>query len=354
MHFFSAGPAKLPTSALKECHQGFLDVGTGESILEISHRSDYFETVINTATSLVKELLQIPENYSILWMQGGATLQFAAAAMNVHQRTKQTIHYIISGAWSQKAFQECEKLGIPCTTVAESMTATPKGDMKYLQDGYLYYCANETVHGVEYKSVPNHPNIICDMSSNFLSRPVDVSKYAIIYAGVQKNVGPAGVTLVIVRNDLITKTTKIPTMMDYNVFANSNSLYNTPPVSSIYVCKYVLQWIKNEGGLSKMESKNAAKSQLIYAAINDNSIYHCPVEAHCRSNMNIPFRICTDGKPDEKLENKFIQLAEQRGLYGLKGHRSVGGIRVSLYNAVDLESVQVLHDFMTEFAKSQK
>eukprot|EP00835_Amoeboradix_gromovi_P006838 NODE_909_length_3159_cov_0.066013.p1 type:complete len:356 gc:universal NODE_909_length_3159_cov_0.066013:1823-2890(+) len=353
MHFYSAGPAKLPQSALEKCHSGFLDIGNGESILEISHRSDYFDNVINSATLSVKELLLVPSNYHVLWMQGGATLQFAATAMNVYYRTKQPIHYIISGAWSQKAYQECQNLGIPCTSVIESTTSTPLADHEYNQEGFLYYCSNETVHGVEFKNIPKHPNIICDMSSNFLSRPVDVAKFAIIYAGVQKNVGPAGVTLVIVRNDLVSKVDKIPTMMNYNIFATSNSLYNTPPVSTIYVCKYVLEWIKSEGGLKEMERRNKIKSDLIYSAIEQFQIYHCPVQNHCRSSMNITLRLLENGKPSEKLELEFIELAEMSGLFGLKGHRSVGGIRASMYNAVTVESAQVLKEFMISFAENK-
>ena len=351
MHFFSAGPAKLPESALKECHEGFMDVGTGESILEISHRSDYFENVIESATTLVKELLQVPSNYHILWMQGGATLQFAATAMNVYQRTKKPIQYIISGAWSQKAYQECQKLGIPCSVVSESMTSCPTDMSITNQDGFLYYCANETVHGVEFKDIPNHPNIICDMSSNFLSKPVDVSKYAIIYAGVQKNMGPAGVTLVIVRNDLVSKTTMIPTMMDYTTFSTTKSLYNTPPVSSIYVCNAVLKWINNQGGLTHMHHNSVVKSDLIYSVINKYpETYSCPVAHHCRSAMNIPFRILVNSIPNDAIELEFIKSAEKQGLFGLKGHRSVGGIRASLYNAVSIDSTHVLATFMTNFA----
>eukprot|EP00834_Sanchytrium_tribonematis_P002546 NODE_81_length_22758_cov_0.877797.p4 type:complete len:357 gc:universal NODE_81_length_22758_cov_0.877797:11285-12355(+) len=354
-HFFNAGPASLPKQALEECQKKFFDIGTGESILEISHRSQFFEATLNEANSLLVKLLNIPKNYKILWMQGGASLQFSACALNCYSRTNLPISFIVSGIWSKKAFDECKKLNLPCSLVKQSFTEGVHPNEKLPSDGFLYYCANETVHGVEFDFVPEHKNLICDMSSNFLSRPVDVSNYAVIFAGVQKNVGPAGATLIIVRDNLTTQVDyPIPTMLDYYTFASTNSLYNTPPVSTIFVCKYVLRWIEEQGGLEEMENLSLMKSKIIYDIINRFDMYHCPVSAQFRSRMNIPFRIIAESQADGDLEKNFIKQAEQLGLFGLSGHRSVGGIRASLYNAVDCNSVQALGTFMINFAENNK
>ncbi|XP_023658813.1 phosphoserine aminotransferase [Paramormyrops kingsleyae] len=358
---FGAGPAKLPQSVLLEAQNELLNYnGIGISVLEMSHRSSDFGKIINNTESLLRELMNIPENYKVIFLQGGGSAQFSAVPLNlIGLKGDRCADYFVTGTWSAKAAKEAEKYGRinivhpkmgSYTKVPSSWTLNPSAS-------YVYYCSNETVHGVEYKSVPDTKGVVLvsDMSSNFLSRPVDVSKFGLIFAGAQKNVGCAGVTVVIVREDLLGKALKeCPAVLDYGVQAANASLYNTPPCFSIYIMGLVLEWIKNNGGTAAMERLNKEKSGTIYDIINgSNGFYVCPVDESCRSCMNIPFRI---GKKegDEALEKKFLDGASKLGMISLKGHRSVGGIRASLYNAVTLEDVSALAAYMKQFLKEHQ
>ncbi|XP_061117362.1 phosphoserine aminotransferase [Conger conger] len=358
--YFGAGPGKLPQTVLLEAQKELLDYnGTGISVLEMSHRTSDFSKILNTAENLLRELLDIPENYKVMFLQGGGTGQFSAVALNlIGLKESRCADYLVTGAWSAKAASEAEKYGTVniIHPKLERYTTVPDPDSWTLNPAasYVYYCANETIHGVEFNFVPDTKGVVlvCDMSSNILSRPVDVSKFGLIFAGAQKNIGCAGVTAVIVREDLLGKALKeCPIVLDYKVQAGNNSLYNTPPCFSIYITGLVLEWVKNCGGAAAMEKLNKEKSGLIYDIVNgSNGFYVCPVESSCRSRMNVPFRI---GKKDgdDALEKKFLDGASKLGMISLKGHRSVGGIRASLYNAVTLDDTRALADYMTEFLK---
>lgn len=357
---FGAGPAKLPQTVLLEAQKELLDYnGIGISVLEMSHRSSDFTKILNTTENLLRDLLDIPENYKVMFMQGGGSGQFSAVPLNlIGLKEGRCADYLVTGTWSAKAAKEAEKYGTVniVNPKLESYTTVPDPSTWTLSSSasYVYYCCNETVHGVEFNFVPNAKGsvLVCDMSSNFLSRPVDVSKFGLIFAGAQKNVGCAGVTVVIVREDLLGKALKeCPVVLDYQVQAGNNSVYNTPPCFSIYIMGLVLEWIRNCGGAAAMEKLNKEKASLIYDIINgSNGFYVCPVDSGCRSRMNVPFRI---GKKDgdDALEKKFLEGASKLGMISLKGHRSVGGIRASLYNAVTLDDTRALADYMTEFLK---
>ncbi|KAM7415843.1 hypothetical protein PAMA_018077 [Pampus argenteus] len=355
---FGSGPAKLPKSVLLQVQNEFLNYsGLGISVLELSHRSQDFSKIMNKTESLLRELLNIPDNYKVMFLQGGGSGEFSAVPLNlIGLKEDKCADYFVTGIWSAKAAKEAEKYG-KINIVhpkLDSYTKIPDPSSWTLNPSasYVYYCCNETVHGVEYNFIPetNGVVLVTDMSSNLLSRPVDVSKFGLIFAGAQKNVGCAGVTLVIVREDLLGHALKeCPIVLDYKVQAEMNSLYNTPPCFSIYIMCLVLEWIKNNGGAAAMETLNKQKSSMIYDVINaSNGFYVCPVEITCRSRMNIPFRV---GKKegDDALEKKFLDGASQRGMISLKGHRSVGGIRASLYNAVTLEDTEALAKYMKEF-----
>ncbi|KAM7241069.1 hypothetical protein CapIbe_007641 [Capra ibex] len=355
---FGPGPAKLPRSVLLEVQKELLNYkGIGISVLEMSHRSSDFSKIINNTENLVRELLAIPDNYKVIFVQGGGCGQFSAVPLNlIGLKAGRCADYVVTGSWSAKAAEEAKKFGTvnivhpklgSYTKIPDPSTWTLNPDASY-----VYYCANETVHGVEFDFIPDVKGavLVCDMSSNFLSRPVDVSKFGVIFAGAQKNVGSAGVTVVIVRDDLLGFALKeCPSVLDYKVQAGNNSLYNTPPCFSIYVMGLVLEWIKNNGGAAAMEKLSSIKSQMIYDIIdNSQGFYVCPVEPQNRSKMNIPFRI-GNTKGDDALEKRFLDKALELNMISLKGHRSVGGIRVSLYNAVTVEDVQKLAAFMKNF-----
>ncbi|KAK2845771.1 hypothetical protein Q7C36_010625 [Tachysurus vachellii] len=355
---FGSGPAKLPKAVLIQAQKELLDYnGLGISVLEMSHRTTDFNQIITSAVSLIRELLNVPENYKVLFMQGGGTGQFSAVALNlIGLKEDRCADYIVTGTWSASAAKEAEKYGKVnvVNPKADRYTGIPDSSSWSLNPSasYVYFCCNETVHGVEFNFVPDTKGVILvsDMSSNFLSRPVDVSKFGLIFAGAQKNVGCAGVTIVIVREDLLGKALKeCPTILDYNVQAKNNSLHNTPPTYSIYIVKLVLEWLKNNGGTDLMNQLNKQKSSMIYDIINNsNGFYSCPVNVSCRSHMNIPFRIGSlEG--DEALERQFLEGASKLGMISLKGHRSVGGIRASLYNAVTVEETLALAAYMKEF-----
>lgn len=351
---FSAGPATLPESVLLQAQRDLFSLpGVGMSILEVSHRSAAFETVIQEAEADLRALLAIPDNYKVLFLQGGASLQFSMVPMNILP-SGQSADYILTGSWGQGAVKEARKLGAvreAATTAATNFNRLPSSNEIHLdpQAAYLHFTSNETIFGVEFQNEPvaGEVPLVCDMSSNFLSRPVDVAKYGLIYAGAQKNAGPAGATIVIIREDLLARIPGgLPSMLDYGVLAKNGSMYNTPPCFSIYICGLVFKWLRNEiGGLEKIFQLNQEKAGVLYEAIDaSEGYYRGHAEKDCRSLMNVTFRL-----PSEDLEKQFIKEATAAGLDGLKGHRSVGGLRASIYNAFPKAGVERLARFMAEF-----
>jgi len=353
-HNFNPGPAALPLEVLQQAQAEMLDFkGTGMSVMEISHRSKEFEAIIQTAEADLRELLGIPSNYKVMFLQGGASLQFAMLAMNLRPAGV-SADYIVTGAWSKAAIKEAKKLGAAraaANTEAEGFNCLPASLDLDPKAAYLHFTSNETIHGVEFFNEPAPPAgvpLVCDCSSDFISRPIDVSKYAMLYAGAQKNAGPAGVTVVVLRDDMLERVPEnLPVMLDYKTLAASGSLHNTPPAYSIYIVGLVFQWVKKQGGLAAIEKTNRAKAKLVYDAIDQSGgFYRGHAKPDARSLMNVPFRL-----PSEELEETFAKEAKKNNLIGLKGHRSVGGMRASIYNAVTLESTQALADFMKEFQK---
>jgi len=356
---FSAGPAKLPEQVLQTAQKELLNYrGVGISVMEMSHRSAEFSKIINDAEISLRSILDIPENYRVLFLQGGGTGQFAAIPMNLmNLRPGRRADYIVTGSWSAKAANEAEKYGkvhhvLPKTKSYKSIPDESMWDLSP-DASYVYMCFNETVNGIEFQDIPDLPSdipLVCDASSNFLSRRIDVSKFGLIYAGAQKNVGCAGVTVVIIRDDLVGHAIReCPTIYDYKQQVGMNSLYNTPPTYSIYIMGLVMEWIKSLGGLDVVEERNMSKSQALYDIIdNSNAFYSSCVAQKDRSRMNVVFRIGSVDGVDE-LEKKFIDEAGKMGLKSLKGHRSVGGIRASIYNAITMEEVTQLVDFMQDF-----
>jgi phosphoserine aminotransferase len=349
---FNPGPAALPLEVLKQAQEEMVDFrGTGMSVMEISHRSKEFESVIQAAEADLRELLGIPANYKIMFLQGGASLQFAMLPMNL-RAAGASADYIVTGTWSKTAFKEAGKLG--ATRAAANMEADGFKDLPAKLDldskaAYLHFTSNETIHGVEFSNEPEPPAgvpLVCDASSDFISHPIDVSKYALIYAGAQKNAGPAGVVIVIAREDMLERTpANLPVMLDYKALAASGSLHNTPPCYAIYITGLVLKWAKQMGGLTEMAKRNKAKSEMVYKTIDGSGgFYRGHAMAAARSMMNIPFRL-----PAVELEETFAAESKKADLIGLKGHRSVGGMRASLYNALDIKASEALTSFMREF-----
>ncbi|KAL7749471.1 Phosphoserine aminotransferase [Sorochytrium milnesiophthora] len=390
---FTAGPAALPAQVVSEAAAALTDfAGSGISLLSISHRDKRFEQVVNNANRLVKKLLRVPDNYSVLWMQGGASTQFAAVVLNLLARRAAILpnaqdfacEYVVSGTWSEKAAEEASNLGAPVhvltngkSTNYTSIAPTSQWRGSDRPVLFRYYCANETVHGVEFDMAlaaeDNAPLLVADMSSNIMSKPVDVARHAIIYAGVQKNLGPAGVTLVIARNDLLTACPAptrhmLPTMLDYHTFAAANSLYNTPPVFAIYATERMLHWLATaKGGLDAMARENDAKARALYAFIDQSRLFRAQVDPSVRSRMNVVFRIVQPAQgnndddddkarrqPWKEGEAEFLAHAERDGMVGLAGHRSVGGLRASLYNAVTMDDVQALIQCMRDWEQGKK
>ncbi|CAG7785229.1 unnamed protein product [Allacma fusca] len=352
--YFGAGPAKLPTTVLERIQGELLDLGGSHvSILEMSHRSPEFMKIVDDTVAKARKLLNIPDNYQVLFMQGGGTGQFSGVPLNLIGRTGKA-DYIVTGSWSAKAAKEAEKYGQPRLVAPKPATfgAIPDPASWSLdpEASYVYYCDNETVEGVEFHFVPetNGVPLVADMSSNIFSKPIDISKYGLIYAGAQKNIGPAGVTIVIVRDDLLNHALPItPNVLSYKVMAKENSLHNTPPCFAIYAVGLVFDWILENGGVEEMERRAIEKSDLLYNLIDkSNGFYTSVVDPSCRSRMNVPFRV----KKDEKVEEKFLKEAKAAKFLGLKGHRSVGGIRASIYNAILPEQVSRLGSFIEEFA----
>jgi len=352
---FSAGPSTLPESVLLKAQAELLDWrGTGMSVMEMSHRGKEFMSIAEELKSDLIELLNIPGNYKVLFLQGGATAQFAAIPQNI-LRSNNKACYVNTGAWSAKALKEaknhCEVI-ISADAKASSFTEIPDYAEWNVDENaaYLHYTDNETIHGVEFQDVPDFGDIplVCDMSSNILSRKVDISKFGIVYAGSQKNMGPAGVTVVIVRDDLIGHAdSKIASVLDYQQQANNDSMLNTPATYNWYLVGLILKWVKESGGIAAMEQHNKTKADALYQAIENSSFYSNPVAKAVRSRMNVPFVLA-----NAELDAQFLQLAGKNGLGSLKGHRSVGGMRASIYNAMPVEGVTALIDFMTEFEKN--
>lgn len=349
---FSAGPAVLPEEVLKSAAEEMLDYnGTGMSVMEMSHRSKAFEEIITTAEADLRELMGIPDNYKVLFLQGGASQQFAMIPMNLMKNG--VADYIITGQWAKKAAQEAEKYG-KVNRVASSADKTFSyipdcSDLPISEDAdYVYICENNTIYGTKYKKLPNTKGktLVADVSSCFLSEPVDVTKYGVIYGGVQKNIGPAGMVIVIIREDLITEDVLpgTPTMLTYKTHADAKSLYNTPPAYGIYICGKVFKWLKAMGGLEVMKERNEKKAKLLYDFLDSSKLFKGTVVPEDRSLMNVPF---VTG--DAELDAKFVKEAKAAGLENLKGHRTVGGMRASIYNAMPYEGVEALVAFMKKF-----
>ena len=349
---FSAGPAVLPEEVLKEAADEMLDYqGSGMSVMEMSHRSKVYDTIIKTAEQDLRDLMKIPDNYKVLFLQGGASQQFAMIPMNLMKNG--VADYIVTGQWAKKAYQEACKYGN-----AKKIASSEDKTFSYIPDcsdlpidedaDYVYICENNTIYGTKYKELPNTKGKtrVADVSSCFLSEPVDVSKYGVIYGGVQKNIGPAGVVIVIIREDLITEDVLAgtPTMLQYKTHADAESLYNTPPAYGIYICGKVFKWLKKQGGLEAMKKHNEEKAKILYDFLDESRLFKGTVEKKDRSLMNVPFVTGND-----ELDAKFVKEAKEAGFENLKGHRSVGGMRASIYNAMPIEGVRALVAFMKKF-----
>lgn len=354
---FSAGPAVLPEEVLKEAADEMLDYrGTGMSVMEMSHRSKAYDNIIKEAEQDIRDLMNIPDNYKVLFLQGGASQQFAMIPMNLMKNKKAA--YIVTGQWAKKAYQEAQKYG-EAVKVASSEDKTFSyipdcSDLDIPEDAdYVYICENNTIYGTKFKELPNTKGktLVADVSSCFLSEPVDVTKYGVIYGGVQKNIGPAGVVIVIIREDLITEDVLpgTPTMLQYKTHADAQSLYNTPPAYGIYICGKVFKWLKKQGGLAAMKEYNEKKAKILYDFLDESELFKGTVVPKDRSLMNVPF---VTG--DSDLDAKFVAEAKTAGFENLKGHRTVGGMRASIYNAMPIEGVEKLVEFMKKFEAENK
>lgn len=349
---FSAGPAVLPEEVLQEAAQEMMDYqGSGMSVMEMSHRSKVYEDIIKEAEADIRDLMGIPSNYKVLFLQGGGNTQFAMIPMNLMKN--RVADYIITGQWAKKAFKEAQIYGdVKAVASSEDKVFSYIPDCSDLpirdNADYVYICENNTIYGTKFKTLPNTKGktLVSDISSCFLSEPIDVSKYGLVWGGVQKNVGPAGVTIVIIREDLITEDTLpgTPTMLKYKIHADNNSLYNTPPCYNIYICGKVFKWIKKMGGLSAMKEHNEKKATVLYDFLDQSKLFKGTVRKEDRSLMNVPF---VTG--DKELDAEFIKAAEAAGFVNLKGHRTVGGMRASIYNAMPIEGVEKLVAFMKDF-----
>ena len=349
---FSAGPAVLPEEVLREAAAEMLDYkGSGMSVMEMSHRSKVYDNIIKEAEADLRELMNIPDNYKVLFLQGGASQQFAMIPMNLMKNG--VADYIVTGQWAKKAYQEAAMYGKAnkiATSEDETFSYIPDcSDLPISEDAdYVYICENNTIYGTKFKTLPNTKGkvLVSDVSSCFLSEPVDVTKYGVIYGGVQKNIGPAGVVIVIIREDLISENVLpgTPTMLRYKTHADADSLYNTPPCYGIYICGKVFKWIKAQGGLEAMKEYNEKKAQILYDFLDNSHMFKGTVRKEDRSLMNVPF---VTGDAD--LDAKFVKAAKEAGFENLKGHRSVGGMRASIYNAMPIEGVKALVEFMTKF-----
>ena len=349
---FSAGPAVLPEEVLQEAADEMLDYrGTGMSVMEMSHRSKAYDTIIKEAEADLRELMNIPDNYKVLFLQGGASQQFAMIPMNLMKN--RVADYIVTGQWAKKAYQEASLYG-KANKIASSEDKTFSyipdcSDLPISEDAdYVYICENNTIYGTKFKTLPNTKGkpLVADVSSCFLPEPVDVTKYGVIYGGVQKNIGPAGVVIVIIREDLITEDVLpgTPTMLRYKIHADADSLYNTPPAYGIYICGKVFKWLKKMGGLEAMKERNEKKAKILYDYLDESKLFKGTVRKEDRSLMNVPFIT-----GNEELDAKFVKEAKEAGFENLKGHRTVGGMRASIYNAMPIEGVEKLVEFMKKF-----
>ena len=349
---FSAGPAVLPEEVLQEAADEMLDYrGTGMSVMEMSHRSKAYDTIIKEAEADLRELMNIPDNYKVLFLQGGASQQFAMIPMNLMKN--RVADYIVTGQWAKKAYQEASLYG-KANKIASSEDKTFSyipdcSDLPISEDAdYVYICENNTIYGTKFKTLPNTKGkpLVADVSSCFLSEPVDVTKYGVIYGGVQKNIGPAGVVIVIIREDLITEDVLpgTPIMLRYKIHADADSLYNTPPAYGIYICGKVFKWLKKMGGLEAMKERNEKKAKILYDYLDESKLFKGTVRKEDRSLMNVPFIT-----GNEELDAKFVKEAKEAGFENLKGHRTVGGMRASIYNAMPIEGVEKLVEFMKKF-----
>jgi phosphoserine aminotransferase len=348
---FSAGPAMLPEEVLKKAADELVEYGeTGQSVMEMSHRSKEYDAIIKATEKTLRDVMSIPDNYKVLFLQGGASLQFAMVPLNIMKNGK--ADFVVTGQWAKKALDQAQKYG-ECNVIASSKDKTfsyiPELDKsKFNPDAdYFHICENNTIYGTKWSELPDTGNvpIVSDMSSCILSEPVDVSKYGIIFAGAQKNMGPAGLTVVIIREDLVGSAREnTPIMLDYKTHVENDSLYNTPPTYGIYILKLVLEWIQSKGGLSAMKDYNTKKAGILYDFLDNSKVFSATVQGKDRSLMNIPFVTGND-----ELDAKFVSEAKKAGFINLKGHRSVGGMRASIYNAMPIEGVQKLVDFMKDF-----
>ena len=349
---FSAGPAVLPEEVLQEAADEMLDYrGTGMSVMEMSHRSKAYDTIIKEAEADLRELMNIPDNYKVLFLQGGASQQFAMIPMNLMKN--RVADYIVTGQWAKKAYQEASLYGKAnknASSEDKTFSYIPDcSDLPISEDAdYVYICENNTIYGTKFKTLPNTKGkpLVADVSSCFLSEPVDVTKYGVIYGGVQKNIGPAGVVIVIIREDLITEDVLpgTPTMLRYKIHADADSLYNTPPAYGIYICGKVFKWLKKMGGLEAMKERNEKKAKILYDYLDESKLFKGTVRKEDRSLMNVPFIT-----GNEELDAKFVKEAKEAGFENLKGHRTVGGMRASIYNAMPIEGVEKLVEFMKKF-----
>lgn len=354
---FSAGPSMLPLEVLKKAQEELLDYqGSGMSVMEMSHRSGLFSGIIEEAEYLLRELMDIPNTYKVLFIQGGASQQFAMVPMNLLVKSGKA-DFVHTGSWSKKAMSEAKKVGhvrVTASSEDKHFTYIPKVDSHQIdpEADYVHITTNNTIEGTAFSEIPETGAVplVADMSSNILSEPIDVSKFGLIYAGAQKNIGPAGLTVVIVREDLIGQAPlTCPTMLNYQTFSDSGSMYNTPPTFGIYMAKLVFEWLKELGGLSQMALRNRTKAQILYDFLETSEFFESPVKKDSRSLMTIPFRI-----PGRELDDVFVKEAKAAGLETLKGHRSVGGMRASLYNAMPIDGVKALVSFMQDFEKKYK
>lgn len=354
---FSAGPSMLPLQVLEKAQKELVNYNNSAmSVMELSHRSGWFTDIITEAEQLLRELMGIPENYKVLFLQGGASQQFAAIPMNLFGENKKA-DYVNTGSWSKKAIKEAEKFGdirVIASSEDKNFTYIPAVNKGMIdpEAAYVHITTNNTIEGTAFREVPDIGNVplVADMSSNILSEEIDVSKFGLIYAGAQKNIGPAGLTVVIIREDLIGKAQdNCPTMLDFETHSESGSLYNTPPTFAIYMAKLVFEWIKELGGLKEIEKVNREKADILYRCIEESNMFTSPVERSSRSIMNIPFVT-----PSKELDALFVKEAKEAGLETLKGHRSVGGMRASIYNAMPVEGVQALVEFMKKFEQKHQ
>ncbi len=354
---FSAGPSMLPVEVLEKVQKDLLNYeGSGQSVMEMSHRSKEYQKIIDDAEADLRELMHIPDNYKVLFVQGGGTLQFAMVPLNLLRNSKKA-DYVLTGTWAKKAYKEACKYGdirVIASSEDDKFTWVPKITKEDVREDadYAYITTNNTIYGTKYNYIPETGNVplVADMSSNIMSEEIDVSRFGMIWAGAQKNVGPAGVTIVIVREDLIGFAgAEVPTYLDYKIHADNGSMYNTPPCFSIYVAGEVFKYLKSIGGIAEMERRNREKAQMIYDFIDSSRLFSCPVAKEDRSLMNVVF---VTG--DAELDKKFIALAKENGMINLSGHRSIGGMRASIYNAMPKEGVAALVDFMRKFEEENK